>query len=230
MRSEKQKLIISTQKPKETTWTFSIAEKAIIISCSADNAVVQGIAPASEDRIPARIKSQDNEILYTSLGFVSSNNIYCLFDRETDTMIQFPEQSDFNWGEEVGTKTVSFGEDLGLETGREYLAFDFWNQELKEVTGDRITCSIPSHGTRVYVIRPILDRPQLVATSRHITGTISPKQVLWEPAQSALSGSSEIVEGAPYSLFIYVPEGWRYSRSKRIQRFSSTKCQTVSWR
>ncbi|MCK4644878.1 MAG: hypothetical protein KAU46_01370 [Candidatus Aminicenantes bacterium] len=623
VRSEKQKLIISTQKPKETTWTLSIAEKAITISCSADNAVVQGIAPASEDRIPARIESQDNEILYTSLGFVSSNNIYCLFDRGTDTMIQFPEQSDFkrnvlekksmditfpvnggcqisliqdyyvdvlglkyyrpklerfqsapvgwcswycyymgtteadmiketdalaeyvkpygleyvqldacftkgkeanylewtketfpqggkwifqyikskglkpglwvniygsnyakaentdkypenfylrdvdgnlsgacctadktvvrldysnpeviekhlkpmftifkedwgldylkdagwgtwmdyydknkeraydptrdsrelyvdaqkalretlgpdvyilgcamhevglgfgvfdgsriggddkaiwhpekeggmsmqtyfhslfggnylnnilwhsdpdtvmvrnpltldeartivttialtgqlymvsdfmaklpmkkldlyrktipptsvvpvdlypykiesnkkdgvvwccpkvkeypraidlkvngvagiydvvavfNWGEEVGTKTVSFGEDLGLETGREYLAFDFWNQELKEVTGDRITCSIPSHGTRVYVIRPILDRPQLVATSRHITGTISPKQVSWEPTQSALSGSSEIVEGAPYSLFIYVPEGMEVSK------------------
>jgi len=29
----------------------------------------------------------------TSLGFVSSNNIYCLFDRQTDTMIRFPEES-----------------------------------------------------------------------------------------------------------------------------------------
>jgi len=31
--------------------------------------------------------------MYTSLGFVSSRNIYNLFDRETDTLIQFPKKS-----------------------------------------------------------------------------------------------------------------------------------------
>lgn len=118
----------------------------------------------------------------------------------------------FNWDDEPGTKTISLGEDLGLETGKEYLVFDFWSQKLKEMTKDKITSSIPAHGTRVYVIKPLQSIPQLVATSRHITGTISLKQISWDSEKSVLSGSSEIVESEPYSLFIHVPEGMEVSK------------------
>lgn len=118
----------------------------------------------------------------------------------------------FNWDDEPGTKTISLGEDLGLETGKEYLVFDFWSQKLKEMTKDKITSSIPAHGTRVYVIKPLQSIPQLVATSRHITGTISLKQISWDSEKSVLSGSSEIVESEPYSLFIHVPERMEVSK------------------
>ncbi len=118
----------------------------------------------------------------------------------------------FNWGDNALIQTILLGEDLGLDTEREYLVFDFWNQELKKITKDAITSSIPAHGTRVYVIRPVLERPQLVATSRHITGTVSIKKLAWNSSKSTLSGTSEIVEGAPYSLFIHVPEGMAVSK------------------
>lgn len=120
----------------------------------------------------------------------------------------------FNWEDEAAPKTISLGKDLNLEKGRKYLIFDFWNQKLKEVTRDKITSLIPAHGTRVYMIKPLLNRPQLVATSRHITGAVSLKQIAWDSAKSILSGSSEIVEGQPYSLFIHVPEGMEVSKVK----------------
>lgn len=118
----------------------------------------------------------------------------------------------FNWDDEEGSKSISLGEDLGLDTEKEYVIFDFWNQKLKEVTKDKISSSIPAHGTCVYVIKSLLDRPQLLATSRHITGTISTKSISWDSSKSALSGSSEIVEEEPYSLFIHVPEGMTVSK------------------
>ena len=118
----------------------------------------------------------------------------------------------FNWEDEAVVKDISLAEDLGLDKGQEYLVFDFWNQKIKEFTTDKITSSIPAHGTRVYVIKKLLNRPQLVATSRHITGAVSLKQITWESATSVLSGISEIVEGDPYSLFIQVPKGMKVSR------------------
>lgn len=51
------------------------------------------MVPASEERVPAQLQEQDNGIMYTSLGLVSSHNIHCLFDRKTDTMICFLSKS-----------------------------------------------------------------------------------------------------------------------------------------
>jgi hypothetical protein len=118
----------------------------------------------------------------------------------------------FNWADNALIQTIRLEDDLGLEKGKEYLVFDFWNQKLKEITKDEITSMIPAHGTQVYFIRPVLARPQLMATSRHITGAVSIKQLVWDPSKSTLSGTSEIVEGAFYSLFFHVPEGMAVSK------------------
>lgn len=118
----------------------------------------------------------------------------------------------FNWSDEAETKTISIGKDLGFDEEEEYVVLEFWNQKFKEITKDSITSLIPSHGTRVYVIKRVLDRPQVMATSRHITGTISLKQIEWNQEKSLLKGISEIVESTPYSLFIHVPEGMEVSR------------------
>jgi len=93
VKSEKEALTIHTKEPEPATWKFEISGGKIDIRCSANNAHIQGTAPAPESRIPARVESQDNGIMYTSLGLVSSRNIYSLFDRETDTLIQFPRKS-----------------------------------------------------------------------------------------------------------------------------------------
>ncbi len=118
----------------------------------------------------------------------------------------------FNWADKEEVKTIELGSDLGLETDKDYFVFDFWNQTLKEITKDKVESTIPAHGTCVYVVRPVLDRPQLLATSRHVTGTVDVKKVEWDASNSTLSGVSETVAEAPYSLFIHVPQGMTVSK------------------
>jgi len=52
----------------------------------------------------------------------------------------------------------------------------------------------------------LTDHPQLVANSRHISGTYSIRELGWDASASVLHGVSETIPGQPYTLFIYVPE------------------------
>jgi hypothetical protein len=56
------------------------------------------------------------------------------------------------------------------------------------------------------LVHPVLDRPQLIGISRHITGACSIQQVAWDSSQWVLSGASESVAGQEYILFFHVPD------------------------
>jgi len=114
----------------------------------------------------------------------------------------------FNWNDRYSTKSINI-EELGLNKRNSYLAFDFWDQRLKQITNEQIKVKIPPHGTKVYIIRQLLKRPQLIATSRHITCAVSIKNLEWNSEKAILNGNSEIIEKSPYSIFIHVPEGWK---------------------
>jgi hypothetical protein len=118
----------------------------------------------------------------------------------------------YNWEDSPSLKTVYFEDDLGLDSGKKYLIFDFWNQELEGIFRDSIQTEIPAHGVRVFLIRSISNSPQLLATSRHITGAFSIKKLIWDPSRLTLTGTSMTVPGDPYSLFIYLPEGLNLSQ------------------
>ena len=93
-KQDNQMLTIETSKPEITTWQFIFTEEGLNINSSVNNSYITGVAPASGARIPARVASQDNGVIYNSLGFVSAKNIYNLFDRKTNIIIQFPRESD----------------------------------------------------------------------------------------------------------------------------------------
>jgi hypothetical protein len=117
----------------------------------------------------------------------------------------------FNWNDEQDKKTVELDKDLGLNPEKRYMAFDFWNQMPVMITDPLISCDIPAHGTRVFILKEILDRPQLVATTRHITCAVSVKEMNWDSDSKTLSGLSEIIAGSPYSVFVHVPQGMSVS-------------------
>jgi hypothetical protein len=50
--------------------------------------------------------------------------------------------------------------------------FDFWGQKLVGIQNKEMKVQIDPHDTRVFSIHPLLNRPQLIGTSRHITGGI----------------------------------------------------------
>ena len=163
------------------------------------------------DLYPYRIESNEKEGVVWCCPKVKE------FPRAIDLKINaasgiYDVVSVFNWTDDEQTNTIDLEKDLGLDTGKEYLIFDFWNQKLKEIAKDEFASSIPAHGTCVYFIRPVLKSPQLLATSRHITGSVSIKKLAWNQQNSILSGSSEVPEGEPYSIFIHVPEGLTVSK------------------
>lgn len=115
---ENEVLSISTTNP-EIKWTIKISETGIDFSCSSPFGFVTGLAPAAEKRIPARVKEQDNDVMYTQMGFVSATNIHRLFDMNTDIMIQFSSDSRLSRNVEDNTlMEVSFapvdGEEITL--------------------------------------------------------------------------------------------------------------------
>jgi hypothetical protein len=59
----------------------------------------------------------------------------------------------------------------------------------------------------VLLIHPLVNHPQLVGTSRHITGAYSIQGMEWDRVQNQLRGTSETVSGDAYTLWVYVPKG-----------------------
>jgi hypothetical protein len=112
-----------------------------------------------------------------------------------------------NWRGEKITKFISLPDKLGLEKKTPYVVFDFWNQKLIGVLNDSLDVDIQPHDTRVLLIHPLQDHPQLIGNSRHISGVYSILSLKWDNKAKILSGSSETIKGDPYSLFVYVPDG-----------------------
>jgi hypothetical protein len=123
-----------------------------------------------------------------------------------------------NWRSAPVTKGISFADKLGLSPGRGYIVFDFWNQKLLGVFRDQIALEIEGHDTRVALVHPLLNRPQLIGTSRHITGAHSIQDLAWDGARSALRGASETVAGEEYTLFVYVPDKMAVSKAQATAR------------
>ena len=113
----------------------------------------------------------------------------------------------YNWEDEKSEKEISFKE-LGLDKG-EYIIFDFWNEKLLGVFNEKYSTEIPAHGVSVLVIRRKLDEPMFLATSRHITGTVSMKNFkAFDKNNFTISGRSAVEKNYNYKLFIYVPENF----------------------
>jgi hypothetical protein len=111
-----------------------------------------------------------------------------------------------NWRTFSVTKTVSFADKLGLNPGGRYIAFDFWNQQLLGVFERQLSLEIEGHDTRVVSIHPLLNHPQLIGTSRHISGSYSILNLTWDDSKRELYGRSKTIAGEPYTLFVYLPD------------------------
>lgn len=111
-----------------------------------------------------------------------------------------------NWRSRPATRTLSFAEKLGLSPDSPYVVFDYWGQKILGTYKDRIEVAIDPHDTRVLLIHPALHRPQLVGSSRHITGAYSIKDLAWHSSKNLLHGVSNTVAGDDYTLWISVPK------------------------
>jgi hypothetical protein len=121
-----------------------------------------------------------------------------------------------NWRGETTTREIPLADKLGLRADSPYIVFDFWGQKPLGVFKDRLKLEIELHDTRVLQIHPLLDHPQLIGTSRHITGAYSIRDLVWDAASSTLRGSSETVSGEDYALFVNVTEGMGVRQARAV--------------
>ncbi len=112
-----------------------------------------------------------------------------------------------NWRGEKVARKVSLSAKLGLEKGERKVVFDFWNEKIAAICSDTLSVEIEPHDTRVLLIHTMLERPQLIGISRHISGACSVLGLTWDSTENILSGTSGIISEEPYSLFVYVPDG-----------------------
>jgi len=113
-----------------------------------------------------------------------------------------------NWRSEPESRELHFAGKLGLAAGGKYVVFDFWAQKLLGVFSPGMKVEIAPHDTRVLAVHPLESQPQLLGTSRHITGAYSIREMRWDAAKRTLQGLSETVPGDDYTLFFYLPAGF----------------------
>ena len=101
----------------------------------------------------------------------------------------------FNW--ESAEKTVDEPlAKLGLDGAGEHIAFDFWSNSLTPPFKGRLVQTLRPQSCAVLAVRPVLDRPQLISTARHITqGIVDVTAERWDAKTRTLSGVCLTVAG-----------------------------------
>jgi hypothetical protein len=100
-------------------------------------------------------------------------------------------------------------DELGLDPSKEYAVFDYWEKRLLGTfSGSFAPGQVPPrYNSQVFVIRERVPHPQVLSTSRHITGGgVDLVDLAWDGAR--LSGRSHVVAGDPYEIYVTVPAGY----------------------
>lgn len=130
----------------------------------------------------------------------------------------------FNLTERSVSYQFDFSE-LDLDSEAEYLVYDFWNKAFLGKIRHGIRLDLRPCESRVLLIRKRLGRPQLVATSRHITqGAYDIKAFSWDDEKKTLSGCSHVVPGEAYTVIAYDPIA---DKEKKVTVISES--DTVEW-
>jgi len=121
----------------------------------------------------------------------------------------------FNW--EGGERSFDYPvEKLGLTAKTEYAAFDFWANILVPSFTDNLKFKVGPHGCAILSVKPVIDRPQLLSTSRHVTqGIVDVLVEKWNRRSGSLSGVSKVVGGDAYELRFLVQSNkgaWKFKR------------------
>ena len=136
--------------------------------------------------------------------------------------------------------------DLGLAADREFMVFEFWTRQMLGAFRELFVPGPVDSRYQVqdFCIRERLDHPQLLATSRHVgCGVVDLVDVAW--SGDTLRGSSDVVGGDAYELYLTEPAGFRFagatadgaevlgserSGELRVVRLNAGHSARVTWR
>ncbi len=114
--------------------------------------------------------------------------------------------------------------DLGLDPAKEYFVFEFWSKRLLGSFAGAFAPGTldPKFRSQAFIIRERKRHPQVLATSRHVTGGgVDLDDVRWDGA--ALAGKSRGVAGDPYVLYLTEPDGYAFDKAEadgaKVEKF-----------
>lgn len=102
---------------------------------------------------------------------------------------------------ELGASTADEG--LGLEAGKFYHVYDFWNDRYvgRFAGSARLSQELRPGEARMLSVRTVANHPQVISTSRHLMqGFLDLADVRWHRASARLIGKAEVVGGEPFRM------------------------------
>ena len=106
----------------------------------------------------------------------------------------------FNWSSNTDAVSLPLA-GLGLPPADQYIAYDFWDRTLLKPFKETLNVSVPGAACRILAVRPLLARPFLISTSRHVSqGILDVSQERWDAPANTLAGTSAVVAGDAYEL------------------------------
>jgi Melibiase len=159
---------------------------------------------------PVDLFSRGDTISWDTFKHVTPDNYIHKFPEMIDLKVNAPSGiydvvGLTNWRSWAASRELTFQSKLGLDSTKKYVVFDFWDQKVLGAFTREMMVDIAPFDTRVLLVHPLLDHPQILGTSRHITGAYSILAQAWNSSMHTLSGSSQTVDGNPYSIWIYLP-------------------------
>src|SRR6185369_11566532 len=105
--------------------------------------------------------------------------------------------------------TISF-KDLGLDSSKEYLVYEFWSDKFLGVLKNEIHPEgLAPYGLQSFAIREKSNHPQLVSTNRHLSqGAAEVEMMRWE--SNTIKGRSRVIINDKYVMSFYVPNGYKF--------------------
>ncbi len=113
-----------------------------------------------------------------------------------------------NLEEEKRSHELRLNGDLYLDDGYYHL-YDFSKKQYLGCSDTKIALELEPCETRVIAVRKVLDRPQLISTSRHITqGAAEIENMVWSDENCTLTITANLVANDPYIVRLYIPTGY----------------------
>jgi hypothetical protein len=120
----------------------------------------------------------------------------------------------------ANTSLVKFPiERIGLQTGKTFLAYDFWNNRFVGEIKNEIEISILPGSVTLFSLHEKTGNPQFISTDRHILqGAIEVENVSFNKETKIINGISKGPLGSNHNIKIYIPSP-SYWKNKGIGLF-----------
>ena len=167
--------------------------------------------------LPVDLFSRGSNITFTEFRDIASDHFIHHYPEVIDLKVNrgstdYDVVAFTNWRGAIQHKALRIEDTLGLDPHARYVAFDFWNQQPAGVLSDTLDVAVAPHDTRVLQIYPLLHRPQILGTSRHITAAYSIKGETWDAGSRTLHATSREMANEPYSVWLHVPQAFHAAK------------------